>query len=465
MNIEELRYVHFSGIKGVGMAGLALCCKDLGIKVTGSDVDEYFVTDETLKKRDIDWDIGFNKQNFNEKPDLLVATAAHGGLNNPEVLKAKKLGITVITYAEALAVFTKSKKLINVCGVGGKSTTSSMLSVLFEHAKYNPSFVVGVADIFPILTPARYRKNGEYFICEADEYAISPGIDDNAKFTLLNPFITVVTNIEHDHPDIYPTFADTRKTFRKYFERIPKEGLLVACVDNTNVERMVPELGVPVATYGFNTKADYVISDIKYGKQTTHFVIKGKETKEEVTMKLPGMYNIQNATAAYICAKHIGMKTEMILEGLKAYEGCKRRFEFMGDKGGILYYDDYAHHPEEVKSLLKAFRDWATDKRIVAIFQPHTYSRTKILLDDFAESFMDSDLVAFMDIYASAREKVDKTIDSKILSKKVELKGKEVAYTGSEEDTLNWIKENAKQGDIVVTIGAGDIFQLHKKIQ
>jgi len=464
MNIEDLKYVHFTGIKGVGMAGLAICCKDLGIKVTGSDVEEYFVTDETLKRRGIEWDVGFNKRDFSEKPDLLIATAAHGGLNNPEVLKAEKLGIPVITYAEALALLTEPKKLINVCGVGGKTTTSSMLAVLFEKAKYNPSFLVGVADVFPINTPARYRKDSEYFICEADEYAISPGINDDAKFTLLDPFITVITNIEHDHPDIYPTFADTQRTFKKYFERIPKEGLLVACVDNTNVERMVSELSVPVATYGFNSKADYVISDVSYKNQKTHFVIKGKDEEETITMLLPGIYNIQNATAAYVCAKHIGMETDKILEGIKEYGGCKRRFEFMGEKGGILYYDDYAHHPEELKSLLRAFHDWATGKRVIAVFQPHTYSRTKILLDDFSESFMDTDLVAFMDIYASAREKVDKTIDSKILSKKVALKGKKVAYTGDEEKTLKWIKENARKGDIVVTIGAGDIFQLHQKI-
>ena len=352
MNIEKLKHIHFTGIKGVGMAGLAICCLDLGIKVTGSDVEESFVTDETLKRRGISWDIGFNVQDFKtNKPDLLITTAAHGGLDNPEVVRAKTEGIPVVTYAEGLALFAKSKRLLSVCGVGGKSTISSMLSVLFEHTKQKPSFVVGVADIFPISTPARYRKDSKYFICEADEYAISPGINDDPKFSLLNPYVTVVTNIEHDHPDIYPTFTDTRRVFKKYFDRIPKEGLLVACVDNTNVERMVPDLKVPVATYGLNKNADYIIKNINYGNQKTKFVIKGKDKEVEV----------ENS-------------------------------------------------------------------------------------------------------YASAREKVDKTIDSKVLVKKVEMQGKKAIYTGSKEKTLEWIKNNTKPGDVVVTVGAGDIFQLHQLI-
>lgn len=446
------------------MAGLALCCLDLGMKVTGSDVDEYFVTDETLTRRGINWDVGFDSQDFKVKPDLLVTTAAHGGIGNPEVVKAKAKSIPVITYAEALALFTESKRLISVCGVGGKTTTSSMLAVIFEYAGINPSFVVGVADIFPISTPARYREDGKYFICEADEYAISPGVNDNPKFSLLNPYITVVTNIEHDHPDIYSTFDDTRKVFKQYFDRISKDGLLVACIDNTNVEKMVPELKVPVVTYGFNKDADYVIDDINYDSQKTKFHIRTKDNEVEVTILVPGRYNIQNASAAYICAKYIGIDEKVVLKGLVTYKGCKRRFEFMGEKNGVLYYDDYAHHPEEVKSLLKAFNEWFPDRRVISIFQPHTYSRTKILLDDFAESFMYADVIVFMDIYASARERVDRTINSRILSKEVRMQGKKVSYTGSYEKTLKWIEKNTQSGDIVVTVGAGDIFRLHQRI-
>lgn len=464
MKITEQKHIHFTGIGGIGMLALATACKDLRIKITGSDTSDIYMTDEILDKRGIPWIVGFSPENLKPKPDLVITTGAHEGLNNPEVLAAKKLKIPVLTYAEGLANISTGKKTISVCGVGGKGSTASMITTIFEYANLKPSFVIGMGDIYPIGTSGRYRVDGEHFICEADEYAISPGVNDKPKFSLLNPYVTVVTNIEHDHPDIYPTFDDTRKVFRQYFDRIPKDGLLVACVDNTNVERMIPELKVPVATYGFNKDADYVISDVNYDDQKTRFLIKGKKNEVKATISVPGRYNIQNATGAYICARYIGLSEKVVLKGLEMYKGCKRRFEFMGEKSGVLYYDDYAHHPEEVKSLLKAFNEWFPDRRIISIFQPHTYSRTKILLDDFAESFIYADVIVFVDIYASAREKVDKTINSKILSKKVRMQGKKVSYTGSKEKTVAWIEKNSKPGDIVVTVGAGDIFQLHQRI-
>ena len=205
MNIKNAKHVHFTGIKGVGMTSLALCCQDLGIKITGSDVEEEFVTDETLKNRGLPWKIGFKKENLNPKPDLLVFTGAHGGLNNPEVLVAKELGIPVISHAEALGQLAEGKKTIAVCGVGGKTTTCAMIATILEYAGLNPSYAIGVGNIPSTGTPGKYSKEGGYFICEADEYAISPGVDNRPKFSLLSPEYLVITNIKHDHPDIYKT--------------------------------------------------------------------------------------------------------------------------------------------------------------------------------------------------------------------------------------------------------------------
>jgi len=280
MDIRKLKHVHFTGIKGVGMAALALYFRDLGIKVTGSDVEEVFVTDETLAKNGVLWTSGFSANNIEPKPDLLVTTGAHGGLKNPEVLVAIEKGIKVLTYAEALALVSGDKKLISVCGVGGKGSTSSMIAVALDVNNLHPSFVIGMGNIYPLETSGRYDKNGKYFICEADEYAISPGINNDPKFSLLKPFITVVTNIEHDHPDIYPKFADTLNTFRKYFLKIPKQGLLVANIDNLNTKRTIKGLKIPIQTYGFSKDADWQIKNLKYSEGRTAFSVCGwKESR------------------------------------------------------------------------------------------------------------------------------------------------------------------------------------------
>lgn len=467
MNITKLKHMHFVGIKGVGMTSLALCAKDLGIKVTGSDVDEVFVTDEVLKKRKIKWKIGFGKQNLEPSADLVVTTGAHGGLKNEEVLAAKKKGIKVMTLAEALGKFSETKDTIAVCGVGGKSTTASIIATLLDTAKYEPSFAIGVGNIFPIGTPGRFNIRGKHFVCEADEYAISPGINNKPRFSYLSPKILVVTNIEHDHPDVYPTFKDTKRAFRKFFSRIGKDGLLIACYDSPNVEDAIGGLKVNIVTYGFNRNADWQIKDVSFKKEKSRFSVtsKGKKTTaNELVLKIPGRYNIQNATAAFIVGEFLGLSYETIKEGIKKYKGCRRRFEKIGEFNGILAFDDFAHHPKEIRAVLAAAREWFPERRIVAVFQPHTYSRTKALLKEFAGAFGDADVVAFMDIYASAREVKDKTISSKLLTNEAKKYKDKVYYSGGHKSTLTWLKRHIKPHDLFLTLGGGDVFNLHNKL-
>jgi UDP-N-acetylmuramate--alanine ligase len=343
-----------------------------------------------------------------------------------------------------------------------------MISVLLENAKFNPSFVIGVGAIFPLGVAGHYATDGEYFVCEADDYVVSPGVDDTPKFMLLNPFITIVTNIEYDHPDVYKTFDETKTAFKKFFDKIPEKGKLIACIDNVNVTNVIRGLKKPLLTYGLNPAVDYQIKNIKFKDQKTYFDLflrKEKKTYKDLIINAPGEYNVRNATAAFITGNILGIGEEDIRKGLSKYHGCRRRFEKMGEYGGALFYDDYAHHPSEVISTLKAAKDWFPKKRLIVIFQPHTFSRTKALFTDFSKAFKNADIVGFMDIYASARESFDATISSELLCNETLKHRGDVYYLGKHEITLKWLDKNIKRGDIVLTLGAGDIFHLYNNIK
>ena len=465
MDIAKLKHVHFTGIKGVGNTALALCLRDLGIKITGSDVEEIFVTDEILKENKIKWNVGFGEKNLYPKPDLLITTAGHGGLLNPEVQRAKELKIPVTTYAEFLAKLANTKEVIAVCGVGGKTTTASMVAVLLNEAHLNPSFAIGVGKIYPLGYSGRFDKNGKYFVCEADDYVVSPGVDNTPKFMLLKPKILVVTNIEYDHPDIYKSFGEAIKVFRNLFEKLPEEGILVACIDNPNVVHVIKDLQEKVITYGFSPKADWQIGGVEFKEGKTLFTLYSKKqnkTASDLELSIPGRFNVQNATAAFIVGHNLGINEIELKKGIKAYLGCRRRFESMGTFNEALFIDDYAHHPKEIMSILKAVKEWYPNRRIITIFQPHTYSRTKALFSEFSQSFIDSDIVGLMDIYSSAREIKDESVSSEILTNEVKKYKKDAFFLGDHKKTLDWLKKNIKKGDVVLTMGAGDIFHLYK---
>lgn len=468
-------HIHFVGIKGVGMTALALCAKDLGIKVTGSDLEEVFVTDETLKKHGMLWVTGFNPVNIEADVDLVITTGAHGGLNNPEVVAAREKGIPVMTHAEALGEFARGKDLITVAGVGGKTTIASMVSTLLSVVGRHPSFAVGVGDITALGTPGKFDKEGSEFVTEADEFAISPGIDNRPRFTYQNPKILIIPNIEHDHPDIYPTFEDAKKVFLEFMNRVPKDGLFVACIDNQNVRELVKEVNAPIQTYGFSQDANWKIKDAITANQETTFIVQGSSLssasmniKDEVSLKVglsvPGRFNVLNATATVVAGEFLGLTRMNLVKGVEAYTGCKRRIEKVGEVNGITVWDDYAHHPKELQAVLAALRDWYPERRLIAVFQPHTYSRTKALFDDFAKAFGEADEVVMMDIYASARETETMGVDSKKLAEEISKYHANVTYTGSREQTVEHLVKNSQDEDVILTLGAGDIFHMHNDL-
>lgn len=446
------------------MTALALCAQDLGMKISGSDVEEIFVTDKVLKQRKIRWKVGFTKKNLQPKPDLVITTGAHGGLSNPEVLAAGEMKIPILTHAQALGRFMEGKEGISVCGVGGKTTTSAMIATILEKAGRSPSYAIGVAEIKPLGSGGKYAKDGE-FIAEADEYANSPGIDNRPRFSFQQPKVIVVTNIEYDHPDIYQNLEQTKEAFKKFFQVLPTDGLLVACVDNPNTWDTVCDFPGNLETYGFSPRADWQIVRSFFGQEQIIFSLSHKNViVDEIKIKVPGRYNLLNATAAFAVGIFLGLDVKTIKSGLAKFAGTKRRFEFVGEVKGIKLYDDYAHHPNEIREVLLAAKKWFPQNRLVAIFQPHTYTRTKALFDEFAKAFSQAQTVVITDIYSSARETETLGISGKLLAEETRKYHSSVVYQPGEKEIGEFLKKEAKVGDIIFTLGAGSIFQWHKSI-
>ena len=461
MKIKQAKKIHFTGIKGVGMTSLALCAQDLKIKVTGSDIEEYFITDQTLKKANISWQKGFDSRHIG-KPDCLIYTAAHGGEENIEVKAAKSKQIPVYSQGQALGKFMEGKKGISVSGVGGKTTTSSMIATVFATAGLAPSFAIGTGELKPLGFPGRYNLSGKHFIAEADEYFSSPQ-DQKAKLFYQNPQIAVITNIEYDHPDVYKNLDQTIDVFANFANKVPKNGLVVACLDNSNVQKLVQLIKAPLETYGFSPEADWRITSInKRGEEIVFSLIyKNKEIKD-LAITVPGQFNVKNAVAAFIVSYSCHIPVQKIKKGLRLFQGTKRRFEFIQQIGGIKFFDDYAHHPIQIKATLKAVKNWFTDKRLVVVFQPHTYSRTKSLLADFSQSFSQADKVFVIPIYASAREKKDPEVSSQKLAALIKNYHSDVSFVTGKEELVRRFKKELRKGDLVFTLGAGDIFNWQK---
>lgn len=462
--LKEVNYVYLIGIKGVAMTALACCLRDMEIEVEGSDVEEIFVTEEVLRKRVIKWFIGFERKDFGRKPDLVVCTAAHGGISNPEAVLARRLGIPVLTHAQALGDLMVGKDGISVCGAGGKSTTSGILATVFYFADKRPSYAVGVGEIFPIGYPGKY-DTGDVFIAEADEYGNSPPVDNRPRFVFQKPKVIICTNIEYDHPDIYKNIAETKVVFSNFFKTAPENGLLIINGDSSNCVEAAKSSGVKYESYGYSPSCDWRTENVRQnGGKSTFDLVHQKINIQDITIKIPGRFNIMNAVAALAASSFFGIDFELAKKGLEKYEGVKRRFEFIGEKFGIKLYDDYAHHPNEIRETLLAARSFFPGKRIIVVFQPHTYSRTKALFEEFSQAFNLANEVIITDIYSSAREKDTLGMSGKGLAASVSRFNPHVVFCAGEREVVKSLKEKARDGDVIITMGAGSIFQWHEAI-
>ncbi len=467
----RIRKIHFVGIKGVGMTPLAIIAKEAGLEVTGSDVDEIFITDEPLKNSGIEPYKGFFPDHVGEA-QLVITTGAHGGYKNPEVVFAKEKNIPVLTQGEAVGLFMDGKIFgrktvgISVAGTHGKTTTTAMIATVLKECGADPSYLVGTSTI-PSLGNAGHYGKGQYFVAEADEYATEPAVDKRAKFLWQHPTNAVFTNLELDHPDVYDNIDSMRETFLTFAKQLPESGVLIAYGDDHEMKKMLKDYSGRVITYGFSPANDFIIERTSVSGKNTFFYVKGFESSlGEFMLRVSGEHNCLNALASIIISLEAGLNIEDIRKALREFTGTKRRLEFIRalDSGALLY-DDYGHHPTEIRKTLAAVRSVYPKEKIICIFQPHTYSRTKVLFEEFSRAFNHADEVILIDIYASMREQPDVSISSKLLVESIKKYHKAALFLPKINDVVQYIDEKRPGKDtVIITMGAGDIYKLEEKL-
>lgn len=456
--------IYFVGIKGVAMAALAIYCKEKGIKVAGSDVADEFPTDEELKKVNISVFTGFDGAHVagKRKPDAVIFTGAHGGRDNPEVVAAAASGIPVFAHGQALGMIMQGKRQIVVAGSHGKTTTSAMIATILQSAKLDPSYAIGCGGITGVAAAGHFGKS-DWFVAEGDEYVTDPGHDQTPRFLWTKPEILVVTNIDFDHPDVYADIKAVETAFVKLQQQQADQQLTVVNCDDQQSHVLMD--GKNVVTFGFSPRADVRITHVAEGEQRMFFELEQHGIRlGEFVLKVPGNHNVANATAAIIATRAIGVNIADIRRGLLAFGGTKRRFEKIGESGTVLFYDDYAHHPHEIEATLAGAKRWYPDRNIIVVFQPHTYSRTKALLSEFSRAFSSAHTVILTEIYASAREHETLGVDGETLVSQTAKHHGHVYFAKDQEAVRALLHRIAGERDVVVFMGAGDIYTWGREI-
>ncbi len=456
------------------MTALAQLLVDAGKTVLGCDVAEEFVTQEKLTELGITIDFGFSHQIPNSV-DGVVYTAAHGGEENPVVTAAKSQSIPIFSHAEALAeLFNAKSERVAVCGVGGKSTVSAMIAWIFEGMKNDVSYSVGVGEIVGLGRNARWTESSKTFITEADEYASNPeavkrGADIVPRFSYFSPTIIVATHIRYDHPDVYSDFKETLSVYHEFFESLtPPE---IAIVHNTDVSYLPKKYQNTAKTIGTDESATmrFVVHPTETYAGTTAATLIYEGNEYALKLKVPGTYNVENAAYAVLTCHFLGIEIEDAISQLESFNSTKRRFEFHGVKNGSTYYDDYAHHPEEIKAAITALDQWYPDAPKVIAFQPHTFSRTQSLLHEFSHVLSQVENLVLLDIFASARESDAKTISIQDLKTAIEDRQTQELFPTAITVVANYTElashlHMLEPGTIVLTLGAGDIYKVHDLI-
>ena len=447
----KVKKVHFVGIGGIGMSGIAELLINLGFEVTGSDMKTTNIT-ENLQKHGAVIHEGHKSENVNDSDVLVYSSAVQ--VDNPELQRAKDKQIPIIRRAEMLSELLKLKQTsIAVGGTHGKTTTTSMMGAVLTEALLDPTLVVG--GVVKSLDVNALLGQGDVIVAEADEF--------DKSFLQLTPTYAIITNIDTDHMDCYDSEEDLLNAFAQYANAIPFYGAVVACVDEPLIKRILPDISRPVITYGFSGDAEFQAERRLYREVRSTFVVKhrGKELGE-VEMMVPGAHNVKNALAVIALGTEMNIDFNTISNGLKQFSGVKRRFEIKGIFDDVMVVDDYAHHPTEVSATLRAIKNgW--DRRLVAVFQPHLYSRTQDLYEDFARSFLISDVLLVTDVYP-AREEPIAGVTGELITNMAKSMGHENVYWVEDKKRLvAAMKALVEPGDLVITMGAGDIWRICDK--
>ncbi len=449
-DMGRVRRIHMIGIGGAGMGGIAEVLINLGYQVSGSDLRDGVVT-QRLAERGATIHIGHQASNLCDADVVVISSAVTE--TNPEVIEARSLHIPVIPRAEMLAELMRFRHGIAVAGTHGKTTTTSLVASLMAEGGLDPTFVIG-GKLNSAGTNARLGES-RYIVAEADE--------SDASFLYLQPITAIVTNIDADHMATYDgDFGKLRQTFIEFLHHLPFYGLAVMCIDDDVVKEILPEVSRPIISYGIKRDADYRAVNIRQQGMTTLFSVTYQgQGWIDVTLTMPGHHNVLNALAAIAVSREMGVSDDAIMCGLAKFEGIGRRFQVNGDieweNRGVLFVDDYGHHPREVAATLKAAKEAWPDRRLVLAFQPHRYSRTRDLFEDFSEVLSQSDILLVLEVYAAGEEPIPGA-DGRSLCRAIRTRGMvDPIFVKSASELAITLCGVLQDGDVVLTSGAGDI--------
>jgi UDP-N-acetylmuramate--alanine ligase len=462
--LSSFKKIHMIGIKGAGMTALAELLHRQGVHITGSDTSEVFFTDGILQKLGIHCTESFDPANIPKDADAVVYSTAYDREKNLELAAAYETKLPVMSYPEALGSLSREKLTLAVCGTHGKTTTSALLADTLKFCGKDPSAIVGSRIMS--WSGNALAGSGEYLVIEADEY--------QNKLALYRPFAVILTSVDWDHPDFFPDTASYEQVFRDFVARIPKHGVLVYCADSSAVARVAEAASCRKISYGLLSGAEFRVSE--YIPEKMGFVGERDALKQRFSvagpegslgmfaLRLAGEHNAQNAAAVITLASFLKLDMERVRDALEKFVGTERRFELIGERYGALIYDDYAHHPEEIRVTLKAFRELYPDRRLRVIFHPHTFTRTKALLSDFAQSFDEADDLTLLGIYGSAREEQGgvSSDDLAVLINQI-FPGK--AHVAADHETvIADLEETIGRQDVIITLGAGNVWEISHKL-
>lgn len=450
--LANLHNIHFIGIGGAGMSALAYVLIKRGFDVRGSDLNAGHMSAHLAEEGAMVF-MGHAACQVDDADAVVISTAIHP--NNPELVAAQNRGIPVLHRSDVLAALLNDAEGVAVAGAHGKTTTSAMISCIAAESGVDPTIVIG-GEVTSLGGNAR-NGAGPHVVAEADE--------SDGSFLKFYPHLAVLTNIEDDHLDHYGTEENIYKAFKQFLGNIKDGGKAILCVDNDKVRRLAEEIDKTVITYGMEgEEADYTAKNVTYGVDGTHYELHFKnEFLTEVHLIVPGRHNVLNSMGAFAAAREMGIGIDKILASLERFGGAKRRFETKGKVNGIWIVDDYAHHPTEIGVTLKAARQ-TQPKRLLCVFQPHRYTRTQLLFDEFCQSFKECDELVIVDIYSAGEDPI-KGVSSGALAEGIHAAtGQSVQYIPRLAKAEEYFQAQAQPGDLIMTIGAGDVFKIGEEL-
>jgi UDP-N-acetylmuramate--alanine ligase len=451
---RRIQHVHFVGIGGIGMSGIAEVLINLGFRVSGSDLKRSNVTDR-LMSMGVEFAEGHASENVGDAHVVVRSTAVRD--DNPEIVEAHRRSIPVIPRAEMLAELMRLKPhSVAVAGSHGKTTTTSMVATVLGHAGLDPTIVVG--GVVGAFGSNAYLGTSDLMVVEADE--------SDRSFLMLTPTIAVVTNIDREHMDYYNDMEDVRTCFTNFVNKVPFYGVSVLCLDDPNVQAIIPQVERRRMTYGLSAQADVSAHNIRYDQSfgSIFTVWRGGESVGDIELRVPGLHNVYNALAAIAVGFELDVQFAQIAEALASFTGAGRRFQFRGEVNDILVVDDYGHHPTEIKATLAAAKIGSGGRHIVVLFQPHRYSRTHDLMEEFARSFNNADTLFVTDIYAASEDPIEGVTAESLTAAIKRFGHKDVRYIGPLDEAAAIIREQVQPGDLVITLGAGTVNRVSEQL-